>query len=326
MFGSNKKQSNHIIKQDKQSKSNKKNLFNVPWGSKSSNHNSDKQSKQIDGWHTRTTSNITSLERGDSSDEDVGNKYVTVKNKNPQAAIAENLSRQSSVASSQSQNKKAKSSKRFSQDVVRSNSLGNSKRALSLPERPSSAASLPLNVHSTKQTKRSSKSTTSPQNNNVPPKLPSKNGVSNGSVQRKRPNSTSQRNRKVVIHPNLMSIVEGDGNDQDFNPSPQSNGVAKSKGKEREHLPTSSNNSRHSSANSNSIPPIRKNSNRSTRSEQLHPKNVSWAQSIPQRSMSSQWSNRSSKDDIESSDDEDNDNAYNIARAQLSPLDFSTLK
>ncbi|TIA91113.1 hypothetical protein E3P99_01282 [Wallemia hederae] len=339
LFGGNKKQSPTPSRQVRHTidKPGKKSLFSVPWGAKppANTSRSESKRKDIDGWHTRTTSNISSLQRGDSSDEEVGAKYVSVTNKNPRATIAENLSRQSSLTSNQSQRKSKRSSQRYSQDVLRSNSLGNSKRTFALPERPSSAASLPLNTHASHKrgkgqatiTNRPAGLATASQRDDatsaLPPKVPSKNSVSSNGVSRKRPTSTSARNRKVVIHPNLMSIVESDNADHDFNPTGQSNGTPKTKGKEREHLPASRDNSRQSSMSS-SVAPIRKDSARSSRSEQL-PKNVSWAQSLPQRSTSTQWSNRPSANGDDSSDDEDDD-AYNIARAQLSPLDFSNLK
>ncbi|TIA71023.1 hypothetical protein E3P92_03125 [Wallemia ichthyophaga] len=355
LFGvGSKKHSNHLnqVKQDKQdkaekpdkaekaeklSKPSKKNLFNVAWGSKTSNLDPDSppsQPKQSNGWQTRTTSNINSLERGDSSDDDDGSKFVTVTNKNPQAAIAENISRQSSATSAnQTQRKIKPSSRRHS----RSNSLGDSQRPSSLPERPSSAASLPLNAHGTKKTKKPSKYSTltsSPQinSNSLTTKPTSKNLTSNGTNHRKPANSTTPRNRKVVVHPNLMSIVEGDNLDQDFNPSSHTNGTngikvtKKSKGKQPEHLPSSVHSSPISSLNNQSLAPIRKDSNRSSRSDHMLPKNVSWAQSpAPPHSISSQRSLKSNREENDDSSDDDN-GAYNAARSQLTPLDFSTLK
>ncbi|TIB75239.1 hypothetical protein E3Q23_00909 [Wallemia mellicola] len=315
----------------------KKSLFSIGFGSKSSHpqtDSNDNRRKSFDGWQTRTASNIKSLERDDSSDEDnVGAKYITVQNKNPQAIIADNLSRQSSVASNQS--KRRRSTHRTSQSALRSNSVGNGRRVSDLPERPSSAASLPIltqtaqqkHAKQAKKTERSSmqqqKITATPL---LPPKVPTKNAVSNGNSQRRRPTSTSVRHRKAVVHPNLMSIVEGDGVDQDFNPAAAVVSQPKGKGKEREHLPLTSNQTRRISANNESIAPIRKGSNRSSRSEQL-PKNVSWRdQPLVQRSNSVQWASRPRRNSTSSSSDEEGSYAYNAARAKLSPLDFSTLK
>lgn len=246
-----------------------KNLFNITWKSNSQSRSSSKQdikpqsNIQSSGWQTRTNKNLKSLSRDNSSDEEQGG-VIAVKNVNATTAIANQLSRQSSVASQQS---KIKSS-----PIARSNSASLQNRRKSLPERPSSAASLPINsqqaqIRSNSGVKRKNANRTS-----SPPSLPSKtynngeNLINRNSNRVNRPNSTSMRNRKAVIHPNLMSIVETEA-------AKQYPSKSKGKGKEREDdvIQTKT-----------SCQPARKGSNRSSLagSNVDNQKTVSWA--IPQ--------------------------------------------